>query len=199
MTTLRLANHAIAHAKEAKEELLRREGIGTDLPPSICAWAGNRPIGYAMLTNPTTDELATLINAIDTITTGWHADTIALVKEGYSTLDDTPDPRPLHQRFPTDHTVHECLTVTTVTHHTTLYAVLPYTIRLRHTIDWHPHDTYPTTPGHDPYTSRIHAAITRRRHHPAERAATPHHTTERLSRLGFTSIWLPPELRPTDH
>lgn len=200
MRTLRLAHQAAHHAREAKEELLRRQGIGTDLPPALCAWRNDQTIGYAMLTtldNPHA-ELATIVEAVDAITTGWHADTIALVKEGYSTLHDDPhDTRTLQQRFPTDPTVHECLTISTVTHDHAVYAVLPYTATVGRRIDWHPHDIHTVPTGHDHTTSLVHATLTRH-HHPSE-LTDPTRATERLSRLGFTSIWLPPELRTPHH
>lgn len=112
LTTLDLMAHA-------KSTLVHLDGIGTELQPTLTAWEGTTPIGYAMLHNgpPTPLALArTLAVAAGLMVNGWHATGLALCLESYAenanpfTPPDEPSP-PLATRYATDPTIHEALWV----------------------------------------------------------------------------------------
>jgi hypothetical protein len=103
---------------EAKSTLVRIDGIGTELLPTIVAYEGTAAIGYAMLHSPPTSPLA-FMRSIGTVAglmvAGWHATGLAIVLESYAETSEPFSPPPegtsLAERFATDTTVEEALWV----------------------------------------------------------------------------------------
>ena len=102
---------------EAKSTLVKIDGIGSELLPAIAAWQDDEPIGYAIVQNPFATGPLTLTNltiAARLMVSGWHADALAVVMEGY-VEDANPfvdsNHKALAERFPTDNRIREALWV----------------------------------------------------------------------------------------
>lgn len=102
---------------EAKRTLVKIDGIGSELLPAIAAWHDDEPIGYAIVQNPFTTGPLTLTNltiAARLMVSGWHANALAVVMEGY-VEDANPftdsNHKALAERFPTDTSIREALWV----------------------------------------------------------------------------------------
>lgn len=107
---------------EAKSTLVRLDGIGTELLPTIVAYEGNTPIGYAMLHTPPASPAAlfrTIGHAAGLMVAGWHATALAICLESYAETATPFDPPPegtsLATRYATDPTIEEALWVATAT------------------------------------------------------------------------------------
>lgn len=112
-----IAKDCLQMMSEAKATLVHLDGIGTELLPSIVAWDGSTPIGYAMVMNPylTTEHLRTLLSKVAVMMIdGWQATGLSIVTEGYMEVSmDAGDPVPygLEERFPYDYSVGEAMWV----------------------------------------------------------------------------------------
>lgn len=195
MTALTTNAEALKHSKDAKAALVKDEGIGTDLAPSVLAWKDGQLIGLATLADPhptPSGQTVQTLTAITTIAHGWDVDAISVVKEGYAARRDAAhDDRPLAERFATDPGVHECLTVCTVTTDAeAVFTIQPYTVGFGKVVQWHDHDTVSVEPDEVPVTSIIYACI-----HDAIEARTGDDpdiastTLEHLGHLGFDAAW----------
>jgi len=104
----------------AKTQLVKADGIGSELLPTVIGWEGNNVIGYAILHEPpaTTNHLyRTIAQAAGLMVTGWHATGLAISTEGYcapaNPFPDADSDTATHlaERYPTDPTINEALWV----------------------------------------------------------------------------------------
>ena len=101
---------------QAKSTLVSLDGIGAELLPALVAWSDGEPIGYAIVQNPYLPQRQlqrTLSFASALMVTGWHAEGVAIVMEGYAKpahlFTETYDREGLAAQYPTDRSVFEAL------------------------------------------------------------------------------------------
>lgn len=188
---------ALAQSKDAKADLVKDEGIGTDLYPALFAW-GDQGDGYAILIDSGPDratEYSRVLAAVIAISRGWGPHTVAFVKEGYAAQKGSEhDPRPLSERFVDDPTVHECITVTTVTKDgDAAFAIQPYTVGLGRVVQWWDEPDIVAMNALDlPVTNALHLALIDDSTPPT----TPEIALDVLDELGFAGVWCVPPTPP---
>lgn len=104
---------------EAKSTLVHMDGIGSELHPTLLAWEGTTPIGYAMLHDwpPSPAAFMRLLAiAAGLMVNGWHATGLAICLESYAENADPfiPPNEPHHSlasRYATDPSIQEALWV----------------------------------------------------------------------------------------
>lgn len=188
MTTADHTLDALQQTKEAKEDVTKTGGIGTDLQPALFAWA-DHGTGMAVLALGGNTPLQELhrITAATTTLARMGAHTIAVAKEGYAAERGTEhDPRPLAERFATDPTVHECITVCTVdANGDASFAIQPYSVGFGRVVQWHDNPDMVTLRADDlPATAILHGALTND-HDPI----TVQQALATLDDLGFAALW----------
>lgn len=103
---------------QAKSTLVSLDGIGSELLPALVAWHEGEAIGYAIAQNPHLPQRQlhqSLAFAAALMVTGWQADGIALVMEGYAKpahlFTEAYDREGLAAQYPTNPDVFEALWV----------------------------------------------------------------------------------------
>jgi hypothetical protein len=102
--------------REAKEFLVSEEGIGSDVAPCVIAFDQNSEcLGWAQMIESASDRLdqyQRLALVAGMMRSGWHADGVALVVEGYMMIGDSEGEESLAKLFAAgDQNVHECISI----------------------------------------------------------------------------------------
>lgn len=190
MTTVEeRTREALLQARDAKEDIVQAQGIGSELSPAVYTW-NDTGYGLAVLMEPHTpaDEYTRITAAVMAFADGMGVHTVTVVKEGYAAHRGTEhDPRPLAVRFAAgDPTVHECVTAVSVTSHgDASFAIQPYTIRVGRKVDWHDTlDLVTMSSDQLPIASSLREALA-----PDGRTGIDQ-ALEALDQLGFAAMWM---------
>jgi hypothetical protein len=179
----------LGNGTAAKELLVREEGVGSDLIPSVFGFdAWGQPVGYAALIERPdgNTSIEPLVQAALVMRRAWGCHIVALLVEGY-TAPRSDDPRSLLERFPTDPDVRECLTVhaASATGHT-CNAVQPYTVTVGRKVVWFDQQLEETETPADPLGRVLVDALASTQHEPW--VWTFEDGFGALSELGFVAV-----------
>lgn len=189
MTTETFTRNALLQAREAKEDIVANNGIGSELTPAVYAW-NDTGHGIAILMQAATDpadEHRRIAAAVMAFADGMAVHTATIIKEGYAAQRGTEDdPRPLAVRFAQgDTSVHECVTaVTSNTEGKATFAIQPYTVGLGRKVEWH--DTLDLVNAPSiliPAASTIMSALV------PDTSTSIEQALESLDELGFAALW----------
>lgn len=102
--------------QEAKESLVSEEGIGSDIAPCVIGFDRNSEcLGWAQMIESATnrlDQYQRLALVAGMMRSGWHADGVALIVEGYMIIGDSEGEESLARLFASgDQNVHECISI----------------------------------------------------------------------------------------
>lgn len=203
----RITLHCLTLMAEAKSALVHLDGIGTELLPTLVAYEGEDPIGYAMLHNPPLTPVAFLRSigqVASLMVAGWHATALAICLESYAETETPFSPPPegisLASRYATDPTIQEALWVATATrlgntsmgitiYHQTVGRIVNYEPPILSTPDQN--EDFHTT-GTIPHLIKWHLGATQSK--PAPDGVTIHECrtaiAARIHQLGYT-VYLP--------
>lgn len=189
MTSLAEAvERVLRDGMEAKQALVKDEGIGSDLIPSVFGFdAWGHPIGYAaLIERPEDPSVRPLLEAALVMRRAWGCHIVAFLVEGY-TSPRSDDPRTLAERFPTDPDVRECLTVHAASAGgTTCHAIQPYTVTVPRRVVWLERQTEERDRPVDPLSAAVVDALASAPHEPW--VWTFQDGFGALSELGFVAV-----------
>lgn len=184
------AERALRDGMEAKQLLVKEEGVGSDLIPSVFGFdAWGQPIGYAALVeHPEERSVEPLLQAALVMRRAWGCHIVAFLVEGYTApRGNGTDPRTLAERFPTDPHVRECLTVHAATATgATCHIVQPYTVTVPRLVVWHDRQVEQRDTPVDPLSSAVVDALASTGHEPW--VWTFQDGFGALSELGFVAV-----------
>jgi hypothetical protein len=202
MNLLALVDDAVFDAMVAKEEVVSEDGIGAELVPTLIAWgADGALLGTASL-DDRLDSLpqhqTVLLAGVRVMREGWGASVVALLAEAYTSTRSTDDGRSLAERFVSDPSVQECLTLVLVNElGEAALSVLPFKVGLGRTVEWGEEQRRLFEAPDMPNASLLYTALVMTPAAPSKVERTPMMALETLGLLGFgTVVWCGPSGMP---
>jgi len=145
----------VASAQVAKDDTVRVDGVGEDIPFSLMVWRDHAltavcQMDRRLMTDPPGERLVRTMKVAEICRRGFDATAFSFVTEGYCALDptDVNMDEPLAAQFVHNVSVSECLAVTHVEAGNVYLAAVPYRYEVGRRVEWGEVSVYePVHPG----------------------------------------------------